>query len=73
MSLAEGSPYFDVLYLAGGPELNTFEQFSSDDRLMSQAGGGSLFSEVLCGGGGSVPVQCIIGNGHMDPPVDRQT
>ena len=72
----------------GCPQMNNFEQISSDHHQMSLAEGGvpGLMSDVLEGARGlGVPgltsrvglyseVQCIMGNGHMaSPPVDTQT
>ena len=45
------------------PQVNKFEQDSSEDNKMPVAGGGALYSEV----------QCIMGNGHMKPAPDEQT
>ena len=51
----------------GGPEVNKFEQVSSEGHQISLAG---PLSDVRAGGGGLYSeVQCIMGNGHMESPL----
>ena len=49
------------------PEVNKFEQVSSNGHQMSVARGGrDPSSKVPCGGGLYSEVQCIMSNCHMD-------
>ena len=58
--------------VGGCPEVNKFEQVSSDDHHMSLAGGGSQYSDVPCLGVGGYTVRSMH-DGHMRPPVIKQT
>ena len=51
----------------GGHQVNKSEEVSSLGHQMSLRGG------ALYGGGLYSEVECIMGNGHMGPPMNRQT
>ena len=64
-------------YWWGGPQVNKFEQVSSDGHRMSPAEAGAWGCQGWDWGGGAAglysEVQCIMSNGHMGPLPHEQT
>ena len=50
----------------GGPQMNKFEQVSSDDHQMSPAGGWGKGSQVWCPGAWGSQVWCLGGEGWAE-------
>ena len=55
----------------GGPQVNKFEQVSSDGHKMSLAGRPHVWKGGVESGILYSEVQCIMGNGHLGPPYQN--